>query len=343
MIEAAIAPAENDADVVAGPASRRPRVGTIIGDPSGIGPEVVAKAWATGDVHAVSRPVLIGSAEAMRIAVKVAGLDLDVRVITHPDDISDSPSILDIIDDGGLATADIRIAEDTLACGAATGRWLGLADEMARRGELDATIMGPVSAAALEMAGALDKAVRVVAGETYLLLMTGPLRVLHLTDHIPLRQVCDTVSADLVDNALTLLDRSFRDWGVAQPRIGVAGLNAHAAGVEDREEIAPGVLRARAKGINAEGPLSPDTVFRRCIEGKYDVVLAMYHDQGHIAVKTWGFSGNCVVVLGLPYLHLSVAHGTAFDIAGKGVADHTMMLEAMVRAGELCGGSGLDR
>ncbi len=326
---------------VASRSNRRPRVGTVIGDVAGIGPEVVAKAWATGEVHAVSRPVLIGSAHAMRDAVDIAGLSMEVRTVAGVDQIADDPRIIDIIDNGALDPADIRRAEDTLASGAATGSWLGLADEMARRGDLDATIMGPVSAKALEMAGALDKAVRVVAGETYLLLLTGPLRVLHLTDHMPLRQVCDTVSADLVDDALTLLDKSFRAWGIANPRIGVAGLNAHAAGVEDREQIAPGVELARAKGIGAEGPLSPDTVFRRCIEDRYDVVLAMYHDQGHIAVKTWGFSGNCVVVLGLPYLHLSVAHGTAFDIAGKGIADHSMILEAMVRAGQLCGGAGL--
>lgn len=319
----------------------RPRIGTIIGDPSGIGPEVVAKALATGEVHKVSRPILIGSAHAMREAVKISGLSMDVRPITCADEAADDPRVIDILDNGLLDPSDIEIAKDTLAGGVATGSWLGLADEMARRGEFDATIMGPVSAAALEMAGALDKAVRVVAGETYLLLMTGPLRVMHLTDHMPLREVCDVVSADLVADALVLLDRTLRNWGVLSPRIGVAGLNAHAAGAEDREQIAPGVERARTAGVDAEGPLSPDTVFRRCIEKRYDVVLAMYHDQGHIAVKTWGFSGNCVVVLGLPYLHLSVAHGTAFDIAGKGVADHSMMLEAMLQAGRLCGAGGL--
>jgi len=318
----------------------RPRVGTMIGDPSGIGPEVVAKAWATGEVHAVSRPVLIGSADVMRQAVQIAGLGLQVRAVSDPREIADSPDILDVIDDRALRPEDILVAQDNLASGVAVGSWLGLADRLARRGDLDATIMGPVSASALKMAGALHKAVRVTPGETYLLLLTGPLRVLHLTDHVPLRQVCDTISADLVLDALTLLDRTFRQWGMPEPRIAVAGLNAHSDGIEDAEQIAPGVARARAAGIDATGPISPDTVFRRCIEQHYDVVLAMYHDQGHIAVKTWGFSGNCVVVLGLPYLHLSVAHGTAYDIAGKGVANHAMMLNAMKSAGAFCGGSG---
>lgn len=319
----------------------RPRVGTIIGDPSGIGPEVTAKAWATGEVHQSSRPILIGSIEAMRHAVEVAGLDLEVRQAESPEDIADSPEILDVIDNGSLDWSEIRFGEDTRAAGRATGSWLSQADQFARDGQLDATIMGPVSAEALDLAGELDKAVRITPGETYLLLITGPLRVMHVTDHIPLRQVCEILSPDLVFDAIERLQDSLRKWGLDKPRIAVAGLNAHAKGEEDQTQILPGVERARAKGLNVTGPISPDAIFRQCIDGKYDAVLAMYHDQGHIAVKTWGFSGNCVVVIGLPYLHLSVAHGTAYDIVGKGIADHSMILQAMKTAGEFSSGTGL--
>jgi 4-hydroxythreonine-4-phosphate dehydrogenase len=120
----------------------------------------------------------------------------------------------------------------------------------------------------------------------------------------------------------------------------VAGLNAHAYGDEDKHQIAPGVERAKAEGIDVTGPAPPDSVFRWCIDGRYDVVLAMYHDQGHIAVKTWGFVGNCAMILGTPYIHLSVAHGTAFDIVGKGIANHEMMLTAMRQAASLGAGKG---
>jgi 4-hydroxythreonine-4-phosphate dehydrogenase len=157
---------------------------------------------------------------------------------------------------------------------------------------------------------------------------------------MPLRQVCDVITADLVHSALIQLDAAMRGWGIASPRIVVAGLNPHATGPEDANEIAPGVSRARDCGVDATGPVSPDAVFRQCIEGRYDMVLAMCHDQGHIAVKTWGFSGNCVIIMGPPYLHMSVAHGTAYDIAGTGKADASMMRSAMIMAGDLAAGRG---
>ena len=129
-------------------------------------------------------------------------------------------------------------------------------------------------------------------------------------------------------------------WGLEQPRIGVAGINPHAHGRQEKEAIEPAVRKAQAEGIRAEGPVAPDTVFRRGIEGRYDVVIAIFHDQGHIAVKTWGFDGNCALFLGAPYLFLSVGHGTAFDIVGKGVANHQMILSAILQAASLSSGRG---
>jgi 4-hydroxythreonine-4-phosphate dehydrogenase len=214
---------------------------------------------------------------------------------------------------------------------------------MARKGVLSATVMGPISTAAMKMAGVIDRVVNVKPGESYLFLVSGPLRVAHVTDHMSLRDVCDQIKAPLITASLCTLDRCLREWGMAAPRIGVAGLNPHAMGREDREEIAPGVRDAVAAGVRAEGPLSPDAVFRQCIEGRFDAVLAMFHDQGHIAIKTWGFSGNSAVIIGPPYVHLSVAHGTAYDIAGRGVADHSMMLSAMRTAGFLAAGRGFPK
>ena len=140
--------------------------------------------------------------------------------------------------------------------------------------------------------------------------------------------------------AITQLNEALKTWGIAKPRIAVAGLNPHASGKEEEQEIKPGVEKAAAQGIDVTGPIAPDSVFRHCIDGLYDVVLAMFHDQGHIAIKTWGFSGNCALIMGPPYLHMSVAHGTAYDLVGTGTADHTMMLEAMKLTGNLAAGNG---
>lgn len=320
--------------------TNRPLVATMIGDPCGVGPEVIAKAWASGEVHRYSRPVLIGSQYAMEQGADIAGLDVSVRKVSSLDALHDSPDIIDIIDTGRLAPDEITLGQNNAACGRASADWLDEADRLARKGDVAATIMGPISSEAMKMGGVIDKVISPQPGKSYLFLLTGPLRVVHLTDHMPLRQVCDVVSSDLVFGALSLINESLKTWGIARPRIGVAGLNPHAVGAEDDAEIRPGVARAQEAGIDVDGPIAPDTVFRRCIEERYDVVLAMYHDQGHIAVKTWGFVGNCVIILGPPYLHMSVAHGTAHDIVGKGIANHEMILTAMKMAGSLASGKG---
>ncbi|MDF1834362.1 MAG: 4-hydroxythreonine-4-phosphate dehydrogenase PdxA [Alteraurantiacibacter sp. bin_em_oilr2.035] len=323
-------------------AGSRPVVGTMIGDPAGIGPEVAVKALASGRVHDVSVPVLLGSAAAVERALKFTGLNARVRVMQQFEKPSDDPAIIDVIDTGALPEGVLPLGEDTEAAGHASAQWLDELDALARDGSFAATIMGPISTGSLKMAGKIDKVISPTPGESYLVLLTGPLRVAHLTDHMPLRQVIDVISSDLVASALEQLNDAMTSWGIVRPRIAVAGLNPHAAGDEDRDVIAPGVELARSKGINVEGPIPPDSVFRQCIEGRYDMVLAMFHDQGHIAVKTWGFSGNCVIMMGPPYLHMSVAHGTAYDIAGKGTADAEMMLSAMLTAGRLASGGGFE-
>lgn len=312
----------------------------MIGDPAGIGPEVAVKALSRGTVHEVSIPVLLGSAAAVERALDFTGLQARVRVMRAFEKPSDDPAVIDVLDTGALPPGVLPLGEDTEAAGHASAQWLDELDALARDGTFAATIMGPISTGSLKMAGKLDKVVSPTPGESYLVLLTGPLRVTHLTDHMSLRQVVDVISTDLVAAAISQLDAAMKSWGISQPRIAVAGLNPHAVGDEELTEIAPGVEIARSKGINVEGPIAPDSVFRQCIEGRYDMVLAMFHDQGHIAVKTWGFSGNCVIMMGPPYLHMSVAHGTAYDIVGTGTADAAMMLSAMRTCGQLASGQG---
>lgn len=318
----------------------RPIIATSIGEPAGVGAEIIAKAWASGEVHKYSRPVLIGSEYVMRQGMEIAGVRAKLRVARDLGDLSDTPEIIDILDSGLFDPKDLQPGKDSEAGGLASAAWMKQANALAAEGKVAASVFAPISSISLKMAKKLDAVIPVIAGESYLFLMSGPLRVMHLTDHMPLRKVCEVISEDLAYSAIQTLDGALRNWGIAQPRIIVAGLNPHAMGEEDTKSLAPAVIRAKAGGINVEGPASPDAVFRQCVEGRYDVVLAMYHDQGHIAIKTWGFSGNCAVIIGPPFLNMTVAHGTAYDIAGKGIADPKMMLSAMCMAGSLGAGHG---
>ncbi len=320
--------------------NKKPIIGIVIGDPAGVGPEVVAAALATGRVHESCIPVLIGSAAAMERAVKAVGVMTKINAMSSLQSLSDDPNVMDIIDTGAIAAADLPFAEDTKRGGEATAYWLDEMDKLAIDGEIDGTVLAPISTGSLKMANMLHKVISPTLGENYLVLQTGALRVAHLTDHLPLREVCKVISSDMVFRAIKQINISMKSWGIEHPRIAVSGLNPHAMGEEEQNEIEPGVRLALAQGIDVVGPLSPDAVFRQCIEGQYDIVLAMYHDQGHIAVKTWGFSGNSVIVIGPPYLHMSVAHGTAYDIVGQGIADSSMMLNAMRTAGFLASGVG---
>ena len=318
----------------------KPRVGVIIGDPCGIGPEVTVKSWLTGQAHKVCKPVLFGSTIAVKQALQLVGRDVPIRKLRHPSEAVGTVDAIELIDDFPLSPDDIRLGQQTTACGYVTGKWLEQAEQFVAENELSAMVLAPIDTGAMKEAGVIQHLTPIVPGKTYNFLASGPLRIAHLTDHIPLSQVESVISSGLVTSAIQLLAENLKSWGIHEPRIGVAGFNPHAHGDVDEKEIAPGVAAARRLGINASGPVSPDAVFRQCIEGKYDAVLAMYHDQGHIATKTWGFAGNCVLVLGRPFPYLSVGHGVAHDIAGKGIADHSMVLSAMVTAGSLASGLG---
>ena len=180
------------------------------------------------------------------------------------------------------------------------------------------------------------------------MLSTGNLRVVHLTTHRSLRIACDYVTSDNILDKLILTDTTFESWGMKNPKIGVAALNPHASdggliGTEEIEQIIPAVEKARALGISAIGPIGADTIFHQAINEEYDVVLAMYHDQGHIPIKVHGFEKSISINLGFPFVRTSVDHGTAFDIAGKGVADSSSMEEALMTAVNLASSKGLPK
>ena len=318
----------------------KPIIATIIGDPAGIGPEVVVRALSTGKPYETSRPVLIGCTETVENAVKITGTNFKVVKITDINNVGEDPGTLEVYDTGRISIDDYELGVECAACGQATADWLAEGEELATSGKVAGVIMGPINTGSMKLAKVLDTIIPPKPGSTYLTLLNGPLRVVHLTDHMPLADVSGVITAELVTGAIKLIHESFSKWGIKDPKIAVSGFNCHAVGEEDANEITPGVEAAKATGIDVVGPIAPDTVFRRCVDAQYDVVLCMYHDQGHIALKTWKFDGNCATTLGTSYLSMSVAHGTAMDIVGQNIASHEMILASMLQAASFSAGKG---
>ena len=270
----------------------------------------------------------------------LAGANRTARVVHSPEDARGDYGAIEVLDLENLDYAAIGYGQLSPVAGKAAVEWILRAGELAAEGRVQAIATAPINKEACSLAGFSDVGHMEIfqsqtgAKDVATMLMAGSLRVVHLTTHRSLRVACDYVTRANVLAKLTLTDRCFREWGFAAPRIGVAALNPHASdggllGDEEALQIAPAVEDALQSGINATGPVPADTVFNQAIDGRYDAVLAMYHDQGHIPIKVHDWARSVSVNLGLPFVRTSVDHGTAFDIAGKGVADHVSMLEAI--------------
>lgn len=316
-----------------------PIIATMIGDPSGIGPEICAKAIVDAG-QAAGRVLLIGSADAVRQAVDVGTLPLTVHAMTDVSQAVFESGRVNVLDPGSLTIEQIPTGVASAACGKAVGEWIELADTLVASGEAAAAIMAPVNSDALKAAGVVRSIDELQPPDTSLLRISDNLRVLAMSEHLPLREVPQSVTRQRLERLLELLDRSLRSWGIESARIAVAGLNPHASGEEEQEHITPAITAMRAAGLDVTGPISPDAVFRQCVDGQYDVVVSMYHDQGQIPLKTVAFHGACTIYLGLPTLRMSIPQGTAYDIAGKGVADPSSMRAAMTVAARLSAGQG---
>ncbi len=330
----------------------RPAVAVTMGDPCGIGPEVVARALSDPRVYAACRPLVVGNTLAMQQAVALTGARLRVNPLEDQRDTGRDPAAIDLLDPGNLDPAHITPGQISPQCGRASMEWVAKAARLALDGKVAALATAPLNKEAASLAGYraighMELLQELSGAETVAtMLMAKNLRVVHLTTHRSLRLACDYVKKDRILQFLQLTHDSFVGWGTANPRIGVAALNPHGSdggllGSEEEDEIAPAVEAARDRGIDAIGPVPADAIFHQATEGLYDVVLAMFHDQGHIPVKVYGFVESVTVNLGLPFVRTSVDHGTAFDIAGQGVADPTSMLQAIRIAVALAKGDGL--
>lgn len=315
----------------------RPCIGVMIGDPAGIGPEVCVRALASGQPQQHGRIVLIGSAEVLRRAAGLTGVDLPIVAVASPEEAATARGIA-VIDPGAEPGAAFEIGRPSAEAGRAVKAWIDLAERLSRDGRLDGWIMAPVDTGSMRMAGVVQDLDDLQPPGTFMFRMSGPLRVVPIAEHLPMRAVAASVTAERIAHVARLTRDHLIRWGMAHPRLAVAALNPHGMFEEDRDIIAPAVAALRDEGLDIAGPVSPDAVFRQCIEGRYDAVVSMYHDQGQIALKTAAFAGACTVYLGLAYVQLSVPHGTAFDIAGKGIAQPDSMIAAMTTALSLAGG-----
>lgn len=317
----------------------KPTIAAMIGDPAGIGPEVCVKALDSGELDGLCKSLLIGELAAVHQAADVCGVRRTVRAISNVEQARDDGAIY-VIDPGDIVAGNYTVGQPSAAAGRAVVNWIHLAESLGTAGQIDGLVLAPVDSASLKLGKIVKDIDELQPAGTYMLRISRTLRVVPITEHIRIRDVAPTVKFAVVLRVVCVLDEHLKRWGMAAPRIAVAGLNPHAMFEEDREEILPAVAQARALGIDASGPITPDAVFRMAIEGHYDAIVTMYHDQGQVAVKTAAFAGACTIYMGLPYVMLNVPHGSAFDIAGKGIAQHLSLLAGMRTAAALAAGRG---
>jgi 4-hydroxythreonine-4-phosphate dehydrogenase len=326
-------------------AGRRPRVGVTMGDPAGIGPEVVLKAVAERDVRLVCEPLIIGDAQLLAHTARTLDLQCGYEIVRRgepPPRDWHGPLIYHLDNVGAAVTPGVESAE----AGRAAGQYIEAAVALVGAGLVDAIATAPINKRALFLGGyAFPGHTEFLAhltgsDECAMAFVAANLRVVLISTHVPLAEAIRLVEKDRIVGVVRLTERELRRWGVARPRIAVAALNPHGAegglfGVEEAAEIAPAVEACRAAGLEVSGPHSADTVFLRASRGEFDAVVSCYHDQAMIPVKCLSFGEAVNVTLGLPFIRTSVDHGTAFDIVGRGVAEHSSMVAAITLAARL--------
>lgn len=327
----------------------RPLLAITMGDPAGIGPEVVLKALRHSEVYAEARPLVIGDRATLeRAAPWVDADDLSYEVITNPEDGVYQPGTVTLIDLDRSAPDGYAVGKVSAAAGRAAVECVFRACDLAMDGRVDAVVTAPLNKAAMHAAGFTypghtELLAERTGAERVSMLLVGPsLRVVHVSTHVALSEAIRRVTQERVGDVINIAHESCRTLGIAQPRIAVAGLNPHASegglfGDEEAREVVPAIEAARVRGLDVSDPQPPDTVFLRASKGEWDIVVAMYHDQGHIPMKLLAFDSGVNVSIGLPILRTSVDHGTAFDIAGSGMASETSMLAAIDVAVQMAG------
>jgi 4-hydroxythreonine-4-phosphate dehydrogenase len=323
-----------------------PFIAVTMGDGAGIGPEVVVRALLDPEVAGTTQCVVVGDANRLRTAAGLVGLEPDIVPVASVAEAQFTPNRINVID-LDLLPQDLPFGELSAVAGDAAYHYVRVASELALAGDVHAICTAPLNKEALHAGGHLFPghtellAQLTDTPEVSMMLSTPKVKVIHVTTHIGLIDAVERIEPGLVERTIRRGHKALVDAGVANPKIGVCGINPHAGenGLfgrgEEEEKIAPGVAACQADGIDVHGPLPADTLFFLAGRGDYDLVVAMYHDQGHGPVKVLGLEAGVNITVGLPVIRTSVDHGTAFDIAGKGIADHRSMVEALRLAREM--------
>jgi len=339
-------------------AHKRPIIGISVGDPNGIGPEITAKSLSLEEIYEICCPLVISDFELMKEAVKIANVSVNLNRVKNPQEGKYEFGMIDVLDMNNVDMSKVVYKKATAEGGKASFEYIKKVIELALAKEIDATVTGPIHKEAINLAGyhyAGHTEIYADFTETKdyaMMLADGDYRIVHVSTHVSLRKACDLAKRERILKVIDLGYETLLRLGVENPRIAVAGLNPHAGeeglfGDEEITEIIPAIEIAREEGINIDGPIPPDTVFAKARGGQYDLVVAMYHDQGHIAMKVAGFNydkktrqwtsmSGVNVTLGLPIIRTSVDHGVAFGKAGEGRANPQSMIEAIRMAAQLC-------
>ncbi len=324
----------------------RPIIAITMGDASGVGPEIIMKALARADVAAACRSLVVGDAARLREAGAILRSPLAVKALTAPKEARYALGAVDCID-LGLIPPGHPWGKLSPVSGEGAYRYIERATRLVEAGEADAICTAPLSKEALHAAGhkypGHTELLAHLTGtpEVSMMLVAPKLRVIHVTTHVGLLDAVRRIEPGLVERVVARGRETLVKSGMAEPRIGVCGINPHAGenGLfgqgEEEQKIIPAVQACRARGWKVDGPLPADTLFFRAARGDFDLVVAMYHDQGHGPVKVMGLEAGVNITVGLPLVRTSVDHGTAFDIAGQGIADEGSLVEALRQAADL--------
>jgi 4-hydroxythreonine-4-phosphate dehydrogenase len=339
--------------------ARKPLVAISAGDPAGIGPEITAKALGGREIYELCRPLAVCDLRVLDEAIRFSGLPLKTRAAKTPGEGLYETGTIDVLDVANVELSKLEYKTVSEMTGRASFQYIEKVIALALDRQVDATVTGPINKEAINLAGHHYAGHTEIYGDLTgtqdysMMLADGDFRVAHVSTHVSLREACDKVKKDRILKVIELSDAALKKMGIEKPRIAVAGLNPHAGegglfGREEIEEISPAVDAAKASGIGADGPIPADTVFTKMAGGQYDLVVVMYHDQGHIPTKLTGFKydgatnswtsmSGVNVTLGLPIVRASVDHGVAFGKAGEGRANPESMIQAIKMAVKLAG------
>lgn len=322
---------------------KKPLIAVPIGDPAGVGPEIVAKSVASEEVFEAADCVIVGDKTIIENAIKIFGVDLTVHVISEAEEGDYRKGILNLIDLGNVDMAKFEFGKVNGMCGKAAYEYIAKCIELANEGKVDAVATTPINKESLRAGGINYIGHTEIFGaltgteDPLTMFETNGMRVFFLTRHVSLREMLDMITKDRIIDYVKRCMKALEKLGVTDGTMAIAGLNPHSGehglfGWEEVNEIMPAIEELQAEGYQVVGPIGADSVFHQAAQGRYNSVLSLYHDQGHIATKTLDFEKTIAITNGMPILRTSVDHGTAFDIAGKGIVSAVSMIEAILLA-----------